>query len=597
MKICPKCKLSYSDEKKYCRYCGAALISRTSSESNDIAWISSDEERFNALPSDIFQLIEYARFSYNKLQYKDAILLGRKALQIEENNTTALELLYHSYLKIGDLEGAIQMGDRLLNLNPQNLSLLSDMVELLVRTHKEKEAIPYLDIRLMLYPDDLEAWVRKAELLSKVGAEKDALYAWQKVNEINPGTPLAEFHIAINACRKGDYVKASSLLEGMIDKLGNEKEANLAKLYFVFSLIKTEKNDIRISSLIRTIDFNDFRDSTNPFVNQMLVDLYFYEGQISFSKKKYEHAIFMFNKVLEIKPDENSINLISESYYRISIEDSRQNKIDGAECNIQKALDYFPDNEKYRAQLNEIILMKKSNKKGRVLLFSMVGISVLALLFVFFYLNYKNQEDAWNFARKVNTYGSYQEYMNTYENGRHRRDALLLQDDALWKEALKKHSLPLVEKYISLSENGKYIDEAKELREDILWNTAVQTNTSDAYESYLSKCDGLSPEHMDAANRFIDTTKYSAPDVEKIKADLIGKSIPGWTFDFLREFQNAQIVSQNESDDRIEYQMKFRLKDFKENDEYDCQVMVVYLKEEQGWSLSEVRKLFLVKHS
>ena len=597
MKKCPKCKMLYSDEKKYCRCCGAVLISQNLFDSNNIAWKSCYEERFDSLPSDMIQLIEYARFSYNKLQYKDAILMTRKALQIDENNTTALEILFRSYLKVEDLDSAILIGDKLLNLNPENQLLLDEMVELLVKTHKEKEAIPYLDIKLMLYPNDLEAWLRKATLLTRVGADKDALYAWQKVNEIDPENPMSEFYVAINACRKEDYVKAISLLENSVDKLWNDREKNLAKLYFAYSLIKIEKNDIRISSLIRTIDFNEFRDSTNSFVNKMLVDIYFYEGQISFSKKKYEYAILMFNKVLEIKPDENAIKLVSESYYRASIEEFRQKKIESAESNILKALDYFPDDEKYRVQLNEVVLLKKSNKKGKVLIFSMVGISVLALFFVFFYLNYKNQEDAWHFARKVNTYGSYQDYMDTYENGRHRRDALQLQDDALWKEARKSHSLPLVEKYISLSENGKYVNEAKELREDILWNTAVQANTTDAYENYLSECEGVSPEHMDAVNRFIDTIKYSVPDVEKIKGDLIGKSIPGWTFEFLREFENAQIVSQNESGDRIEFHIKLRLKDFKEDDEYDCQVMVIYLKEEQGWFLSEVKKLSLVKHS
>lgn len=91
----------------------------------------------------------------------------------------------------------------------------------------------------------------------------------------------------------------------------------------------------------------------------------------------------------------------------------------------------------------------------------------------------------------------------------------------------------------------------------------------------------------------ISTIKDPEPDIEKIKTDLIGQKIPGWNFSYLNEFKSAEVLNTTRGSDRIEYQIKFHLRDEGANSEHDCEVMSVYLQGDQGWYFNDVRMLYI----
>ncbi|MBM3405503.1 MAG: hypothetical protein FJY10_11535 [Bacteroidetes bacterium] len=84
----------------------------------------------------------------------------------------------------------------------------------------------------------------------------------------------------------------------------------------------------------------------------------------------------------------------------------------------------------------------------------------------------------------------------------------------------------------------------------------------------------------------IESIRDPEPDIEKIKSDLIGNSIPGWKFDNLHEFDSASIINTIRGSERIEYSVKFHLKDTDSG--HDCEVIVVYLQGDQGWYFNNV---------
>jgi uncharacterized membrane protein YccF (DUF307 family) len=114
-------------------------------------------------------------------------------------------------------------------------------------------------------------------------------------------------------------------------------------------------------------------------------------------------------------------------------------------------------------------------------------------------------------------------------------------------------------------------------------NACANTNSSDAV--------ALQSQIDEKIKSIIDPE----PDIEKIKADLIGQEIIGWKFSYLNEYKTAEILSSAKSNDRIEYQVKFNLIDNTTNSgEHDCEVMVVYEQSENGWYLSGVNLNYIV---
>jgi hypothetical protein len=112
------------------------------------------------------------------------------------------------------------------------------------------------------------------------------------------------------------------------------------------------------------------------------------------------------------------------------------------------------------------------------------------------------------------------------------------------------------------------------------------------YRSLISSCVGSKNAEVIAFQGKVDEKIRAIvdpePDVTKIKSDIIGQQIPGWTFSYLNEFTDAQILDIARSADRLEYQMKFDLVDNSANSKHECQAVVVYLQNEDGWYMNNV---------
>lgn len=119
------------------------------------------------------------------------------------------------------------------------------------------------------------------------------------------------------------------------------------------------------------------------------------------------------------------------------------------------------------------------------------------------------------------------------------------------------------------------------------------------YSSISNACNNSNSADVTALQNQINEKLQSIidpePDIEKIKADLIGREVIGWKFAYLNEYKEAQILNTSKSGDRIEYQVKFNLIDNTTGSgEHDCEVMVVYLQSENGWYLDGVNLNYIV---
>jgi hypothetical protein len=94
------------------------------------------------------------------------------------------------------------------------------------------------------------------------------------------------------------------------------------------------------------------------------------------------------------------------------------------------------------------------------------------------------------------------------------------------------------------------------------------------------------------AQNLINSIKDPEPDLDQIKADLIGKQIPAWKFEFLNEIKGGKIQDVARAANRIEYRVLFNLHKATTNSDHDAEVMVAYSLEPQGWAFNSVRELW-----
>lgn len=86
------------------------------------------------------------------------------------------------------------------------------------------------------------------------------------------------------------------------------------------------------------------------------------------------------------------------------------------------------------------------------------------------------------------------------------------------------------------------------------------------------------------------------PDAEQIKADLIGKDMPGlggwplpvWRFAALSEFQELNIKSKQKQGQIIEYDVSMRLQDLESKNRYLADAVIVYKKANGKWELISI---------
>lgn len=88
---------------------------------------------------------------------------------------------------------------------------------------------------------------------------------------------------------------------------------------------------------------------------------------------------------------------------------------------------------------------------------------------------------------------------------------------------------------------------------------------------------------------------FTEPDINRIKADLIGKSVPGWNFDKAEEFREASITSIARTEQRIDFRLNLSLQAVSGADRsvYEVQMFATYLAGEEDWYLDKLLEIYI----
>ena len=268
------------------------------------------------------------------------------------------------------------------------------------------------------------------------------------------------------------------------------------------------------------------------------------------------------------------------------------------------------------------------------------------------------EEASWENAKKINTVEGYDKFLKRHASSKYLPEAHNLREDALWNfSQISKNFV----NYINQYPKGKYIKNIKynvpnidKIKKDLIghsiYHNSVKWNfdfleefknfkilNSTKIDNYLEfNIDMILYDHTDkkqhksnvivtyslnaygwqykdvkaisyeeirdtrqlSADDKINDVKYDIPGIDKIKKDLIGRSISAkdnkntthtWTFAYLEEIKNFTIDSSIKADDYLELVIDMDLTDYINNKPYKAKIIVRYTLKNDEWRFRDVK--------
>jgi hypothetical protein len=161
------------------------------------------------------------------------------------------------------------------------------------------------------------------------------------------------------------------------------------------------------------------------------------------------------------------------------------------------------------------------------------------------------------------------------------RDSLLLPNQANYNTCTQEAAIRYKEKYADYNAaggNNVYIFEQTYTSITGVCNSADYGT----FQALKSKTDDI-----------IKTISDPEPDIEKVKSDLLGHEIPGWSFDYLNEFEKITIAGKTRSGDRLELDVIVNLEGQTAKDKHEAQIYIVYYKGSDDWNIGDVKAKYI----
>lgn len=595
MKTCKNCNLSFVDDKMFCKKCGKPLTSEYQIEPKEVAKKTVFEDRLKADPLNIELLHEYAQFLFNSLIFKETITVSLKILAISEKDGIANELLFKSYLKLNMLKEASEFGQQLLSEKPTDIFLLQELAEISGKLGNNYKETEYYTQMLSLQPANTRALLNKAHNFLEENQLEKALDIFSYLNREGQNDRITTIYAGINKALKADFKASIKLLSPILSEdeysKQNDLNTNRGVLYLTYSLCQNSAGLPEIKNWATKINYDNLKQNHHPLDEQTAVLIAEFIinrslNEIQFPSEAESQIKDLSNSYLpESSYSKNSNSKIAEIWYTIGLKQVEFKLLEDAVNSFQKASDLMPGEIKYKDKYAEYTNLFESNtrKKNRKTNFTMAASIIGLIIIVFSFFAYKSfvEKSAFELAQNLNTSSSYQTYLDKYPKGKYLFDALQLKEEASWNLAKTLNTAEGYNDFILNYANSKHYQEANSQKEDAVWK--VSKSTKD-YSNYIQQY---------PAGKYIKDIKYDMPDIERIKSDLIGQQIPGWRFAYLNEYESSEILNTAKGYERIEYLVKFKLKDQTSQKEYNCEIIAAYSLGQYGYYLNNVKMNYI----
>jgi len=438
MNTCSKCKISYEDDKKFCKKCGSPLTIDKASDPKFLARKMVFEDKIQADPLNIDLLFDYSKFLFENSILNESDIYSYKILNINDTFNNALELLFSSLTKQEKFQDAIEIGTKLLRLSTDKISLLINLGNLSRKINNQSLAYGFFNDAKNLDPNNVEAAVGIAVSLEKLERPDDAGIAWLNVYNLDSSNITAQFNVAIEAARNNEYEKTIQILEPLTSKLQDHHEQFLLYLYLSFSLCKLKIREEDIIFFYNKILDYYTKEIVNSDHKNILFEIINYLGYSALGKKDFTKAISFFENFDNLGFVDASKEGLGKTYFEMGLDEFGSGGYVNSLYYFEKCLSYLSNDNELRQKCEKLILniiTKRKKRKRRIIIFSsMILLCIVLVGLSVCFFNYYSEKISWDGAKQINTPESFQKYLNEYPSGRYINEATSLMEIVLYNE-------------------------------------------------------------------------------------------------------------------------------------------------------------------
>lgn len=313
---------------------------------------------------------------YNNQKKQDqAIDIYKRGLQVDPKYTLIKINLGNLYVEKQQYDLALKEYKEVIEISPDDFTAHSSIASLLGSKNDYKGALEEYKKSIEANKDFAGNYSAIGHLYLKLNELDLAYENFKKALALDPNNSYTTYGIALYYGKKGDIKKAVDLLKNleknsetkskyieyianlyleskMYNELANEMNSYLAKnkeyTLGYFQLAKAYRNlkkyDLEISSLKAAMSTKDLDNEMKENINSDLKDSYLLYGIEKYKETKYEDAIDLYNKAINISADVSTYNNIGVSYYMLQ-------KYDKAIEQYKKALQINPNHADSRNNL------------------------------------------------------------------------------------------------------------------------------------------------------------------------------------------------------------------------------------------------------
>jgi len=203
---------------------------------------------------------------------------------------------------LGNYEKAITSFTKCMSADPHNSTAMYELASVYVLQSNYNEALPFA--KKAIAEDKENIWYRLllADIYEKSKKLKESIDVYNDLVKKYPDNIEYYFDLALANIMAGKYIDAIDVYDKVEKKIGVTEEISLQKEKIYTYINKPAKSILEIQKLI-----DKFPSETK---------YYSYLAQLYMNNKMPEKAFDVFNKIIEIEPNNAGVHLALADYYR-----------------------------------------------------------------------------------------------------------------------------------------------------------------------------------------------------------------------------------------------------------------------------------------
>jgi len=532
VRICENCNTTFEDDKKFCKNCGSPLSVIKESSAKFDAYKIVFEEKLKKNQLNIELLTDYAQFIFDNYKYKETISILFRIVAIDENNSSAKEMLFICFLKLDQYKDAIEIGEQLLQNNAKDISLIEKLADIANKQNDKEKELGYYDKIIFLEPSNVTVLIKKAQLLLENNILTGAVDVFTKLYSLSQKDNLTLIYTGIGYALKGEFELGKNILNSTYTSekvFKNDIHNNRGQLYLAYCLSQDETGIDEAVKVFSKIDFKILKEYYIEVDEEIAAktSTYILIQKVNSVKLSPDATYKIFDFIdtylesIEFYFTKTSNIIIANTWYLISLKQKEFGFNADALISIDNAIILMPKEKEYsdyQIQIQSLIDNNKHKRKKRnlVAIFSSLIIILIGIFILILTLKHIENK-TWLALKTQNTIASYKDYLTGYANGKYEKEAKQSIDSLLWAKATSLNNYESYKLYADSSYYRLHAQEADSLEQLVLWHNAVAANSYEAYQKYIE----LFPngKYSDQVNKIIDEKLWQKIKIQGTEAD------------------------------------------------------------------------------